>query len=71
METLWRTMGFISVKEITMYSKGYRELNPEPHSDKPGPLLGLAAGLIVVVLMIGCGVIEQIVSALIVACGGK
>ena len=31
------------------YSKGYRELNPTPHSDKPGLLLGLVAGLLVVI----------------------
>ena len=53
------------------YSKGYRELNPTPHSDKPGLLLGLVAGLLVVVLLFGCATIEQIVSAAIVACGGK
>jgi hypothetical protein len=53
-----------------MFSKSCHELNPEPHSDKPGPLLGVLAFIIVAVLMIGCGMIEQIVSAFIVACWG-
>lgn len=53
-----------------MFSKSYSELNPTPHSDKPGPLRGLLAFVIVAVLGVCCAYIEQIVSWFIVACGG-